>query len=96
MATTANIAIDTGAYDYDFTRRFKLYSTDLKDEIRSVYADAISNIQNKSLTIVCSNDDAIWIGDVDNNIHKFSDPCNGTAWLDTDILGKILFCPNQG
>jgi hypothetical protein len=96
MATTANIAIDTGAYGYDFTRRFKLYSTDLKDEIRSVYADAISNIQNKSLTIVCSNDDAIWIGDVDNNILKFSDPCNGTAWLDTDILGKILFCPNQG
>ena len=68
----------------------------MKDEIRSVYVDAISNIQNKSLTIACSNDDAIWIGDVDNSIHIFFDPCNGTAWLDTDILGKILFCPNQG
>jgi hypothetical protein len=96
MATAANIAIDTGAYDYDFTYWFKLNSTDVKDEIRSVYADAISNMQNKSIIIACSDGDAIWIGDVNNCIHCFSDPRNGTAWIDTDIHGKILFCPNQG
>jgi hypothetical protein len=80
MATAANIAIDTGAYGYEFTHWFKLNPTDLKDEIRSVYADVINNMQNKSLVIACSDGNAIWIGDVNNSIHLFSGPRNGTAW----------------
>jgi hypothetical protein len=96
MATAANIAIDTGAYGYKFTHWFKLNPTDLKDEICSVYADVINNMQNKSLVIACSDGNAIWVGDVNNSIHLFSNPRNGTALMDTDIHGKNLFCSNQG
>jgi Lysine-specific metallo-endopeptidase len=96
MATTAYIAIGTGAYEYDFIHWFSSNSTDVKDKVRSVYVDIINNIQNKSLILACNDSDPMWIDDVDNSIQLCSDPRNGTMWVDTDVKGKILFCPNNG